>query len=284
MITTYHYTSQCPWPHILILWCVHGNETAGKIAIEQYMQSLQDTEIAQWSITFAPICNPQAYEQHVRYIDQNLNRIVNPQASPTTYEQHLANHLCILIESADIVVDLHTSHRETVPYVFQDYDDAQYTQLASLTWVSTVLTWRPALYASLSTSDTVSYAYSKGIPWIVVECGDHHSPTSIDHAYQVIDNILSWYGIIHQQATTPSGLPVDDKIIIAMQSVWHQETPWVLHYTDTDLTRVHQWACIATLDSGGQILAPSEWYIVLPYPEASIGDERFYFGIPKNSS
>lgn len=278
MIKHYTYTSQLPWPHILFLGCIHGNEPAGKIAIQQWMQVLETVQLQNWAVTCVPICNPKAYQQWVRYIQKNLNRVIQKTTDPNWYEEMLANHLCPLIEDANYIIDLHTSHASTSPYAFQDYFLPEYAQLVEKTWIQIILQWWPTLYNNTHThyTDTIEYARSYWIPWITVECGWHTDPNAVSTAYSVIHNVLVWFDMIANEKNTNTTRNIDKKYI-TMKQLYRKKWLWTLYFQNNDLTYVQRWTCIARYEHWETLIAPEDWYVILPYSDALVGEERFYF-------
>ena len=79
--------------NLLVLGAVHGNEVAGKIALNRVIKEINEKRIVikKGSLTVVPVCNVEANKKDVRQIDENLNRVVKEWENPETYEKKIAN-------------------------------------------------------------------------------------------------------------------------------------------------------------------------------------------------
>ncbi|MBP9826958.1 succinylglutamate desuccinylase/aspartoacylase family protein [Candidatus Saccharibacteria bacterium] len=86
---------------ILIVGCLHGDERFGSEVVEYCLQKgYQDVNCV--------LANKLAFDKNTRFIDQDLNRSF-PGDTAGNYEQRRAHELMPIIESADIVLDIHTT-------------------------------------------------------------------------------------------------------------------------------------------------------------------------------
>ncbi|MBR4931957.1 MAG: succinylglutamate desuccinylase/aspartoacylase family protein, partial [Alphaproteobacteria bacterium] len=212
MIEKFVFDSGKSGVHLLVLGGIHGNEIAGIYACQKIIADLQSRRVQLKSgcLTLVPICNPQAYRQDIRQIDENLNRVIKQHSHPITYEQKCANEIAPLIRKNDFTLDLHSTHCiGDVPFAFCDYPK-EYNQLfiQSLN-VDYVLTGWPSIYADkddISDCSTEQYAHICGQSATTVECGYHKEPQAIELAYQAILNALRVFDMIEQ-------LPNDVQIV-----------------------------------------------------------------------
>ena len=114
-------------PHLLVLGAIHGDEVCGPIAIPRVIEKFQNRTLflKKGKVTFVPVCNPKAYEENVRFIDRNLNRYMSPISEPKLYEDDLTNALCPLLESADVLLDIHSYHVGGEPFIFVQDPNAE---------------------------------------------------------------------------------------------------------------------------------------------------------------
>lgn len=98
-------------PLVVVLGCVHGDETIGAKIINY----LKKIKIRNGTLVLK-IGNPLARLKNKRFIDQDLNRSF-PGNSTGNHEEKLAYKLKLLISSADFVIDIHTSTTNTKPLV-----------------------------------------------------------------------------------------------------------------------------------------------------------------------
>ena len=90
--------------NILIIGCQHGDEKLGQKVIDRF------TGEGYEGVSFI-LANEKAAECNVRFIDQDLNRSFpgNPNGN---YEEQRAAQILPAIQSADIVIDIHTTTSE----------------------------------------------------------------------------------------------------------------------------------------------------------------------------
>jgi len=86
---------------LLLLGCTHGNEKVGMRIFENYQNGENQNYV--WS---SQIGNPLAFEQNVRYVEQDLNRSF-PGKIEGKYEEKRAFELVKLFEKQDVVIDFH---------------------------------------------------------------------------------------------------------------------------------------------------------------------------------
>ena len=279
MFKTYHFQGEIPWPHILFLGAVHGNETAGPQAQKEIINLIQKGEITikKGQVTFIPIVNEAAYQKDVRCIDVNLNRVIKKHESPQNNEEKIANELTDYIENCDIMVDLHSTHcPDDEEFWFIDYPDEKNCELLSLIPVKVALAWWPEIYRNhpeITNFCTEEYAHQNGKAGMTVECGYHKSPHAIQVAKQTIENVLSYYGIIDTfpvQIFTPKMITLDSFI------TKEKEGKMLKAYQHLD--PIQKGEVIARYEDGEEIRSPLQGYLIMPHHEAKLGTEWFYFG------
>ncbi|MDP3225576.1 MAG: succinylglutamate desuccinylase/aspartoacylase family protein, partial [Rubrivivax sp.] len=110
-----------PGPRLIVTGAVHGNETAGTKGIRRVLAQIDssDIEIVRGSVTFVPVCNPLAYNHMRRMGDRNLNRRLQPTATPQDFEDRIANVLCPLLAQHEVLLDLHSFRSPGQPFVMR---------------------------------------------------------------------------------------------------------------------------------------------------------------------
>lgn len=89
---------------ILIIGCQHGDEKLGEKVIDCFSSN------GYKGVDFI-LANEKAAKSDIRYIDQDLNRSF-PGDSNGNYEERRAAELLPIIQTADIVLDIHTTTSE----------------------------------------------------------------------------------------------------------------------------------------------------------------------------
>lgn len=280
MINTLTFDSGMPGTHLLVLGAIHGNEVAGPNAIFKIIDDIQTYKIhlKTGRITFVPICNLKAYDQDVRQIDENLNRIIKHHENPITYEQKLANEIVPLIAQCDALLDLHSTHCPgDVPFVFCDYPTQENMKMIDALDVQYVLLGWPQIYtgcSDISDYSTERCAFECHKAGITLECGYHKENDSVIVAYRSIVNLLNMFGMIEGDS-----LINQDKTPIRLTEYVVKKKNGRLCQNYKHLDSVTQGQKIAEYDDGEILTAPQDGYILLPNNMADIGTEWYYLGI-----
>ena len=300
-----------PGPRLLVLGAVHGNEVCGSLGIAQILAAIDSgaLTIERGSVTFVPITNPLAYLLKQRVGDRNLNRNMAPSAIPQDFEDRVANVLCPLLEAHDVLLDLHSFHTGGAPFVMIGPQDNQGTlepfahaakemQLALHTgpyrivegWLDTyargvkrradaATEGGSARSQSLVTNPnygvgTTEYMRSRGGYAVTLECGQHEDPKGVDVAKHAIEQTLALLGI----TSTPLRPATGEREILRLVDVTDRE--------DARDTFTREWRSfdavkagdvIGVRQSGAEVKAPADGFVVFPNPKAEVGQEWFYF-------
>ena len=300
-----------PGPRLLVLGAVHGNEVCGSLGIAQILAAVDSGAliIERGSVTFVPITNPLAYLLKQRVGDRNLNRNMAPSAIPQDFEDRIANVLCPLLEAHDVLLDLHSFHTGGAPFVMIGPQDNQGTlepfahaakemQLALHTgpyrivegWLDTyargvkrradaATEGGSARSQSLVTNPnygvgTTEYMRSRGGYAVTLECGQHEDPKGVDVAKHAIEQTLALLGI----TSTPLRPATGEREILRLVDVTDRE--------DARDTFTREWRSfdavkagdvIGVRQSGAEVKAPADGFVVFPNPKAEVGQEWFYF-------
>ena len=120
-LRAHRFAGLAPGPRLIVTGAVHGNETAGTRGIERVLGEIEAgaIEIVRGSVTFVPVCNPLAYAHGRRMGDRNLNRRLQPTATPQDNEDRIANVLCRWLAAHDVLLDLHSFRSPGQPFVMR---------------------------------------------------------------------------------------------------------------------------------------------------------------------
>lgn len=282
MIEKYEFDSGNNGTNLLVLAAVHGNETAGTNALKRLLREIEAGEVVLkfGRLVVVPVCNPEAYRQDVRQIEENLNRVMKEHVEAKTYEQKLANEICPLIKDCDVLLDLHSTHCEgDVPFAFCDYPSETSQKLIDGLKVGYVLEGWPQIYAGqgeINDFSTERCAHDYGNAGTTVECGYHKSSAAVELAYSAIISTLSQFEMI--EAGTINTSP-KKHILMKNYVVKRREGQLCKNYKHLDI--VSRGEEIARYDDGEVLTAPDDGYILLPNLKAEIGAEWYYFGVAK---
>jgi predicted deacylase len=116
------FVSSAPGPHVMIMALIHGNEVSGAIVVDQLLKS--GLRPLQGRITLA-FANVDAYEQFdknnpdaSRFIDEDMNRVWSEaklDGPADSCELRRARALRPIIDSVDLLLDMHSMHEEAAP-------------------------------------------------------------------------------------------------------------------------------------------------------------------------
>lgn len=304
--SSHRYTAIAPGPRLVVLGAVHGNETCGTDAIRRAIAAIGagNISIQRGSVTFVPVANPLAYARQTRGGDRNLNRKLLPGATPTAFEDHVANWLCPLLAEHDVLLDLHSFHTAGDPFVMlgpenntgtlEGFERAAEEQALALHvgvqqfvdgWLDTYArgTQQRAAEGSLPTGSantesifgigTTEYMRRVGGYGVTLECGQHDDPDAAKVAYRAIRNTLAFLAISGEQPPQASRQPLHMRIHAVVDKTHGGDTfarPWS---SFDPLTRGDR---IGIRHDGSLVLAPYDGFIVFPNPGAAAGEEWFY--------
>lgn len=271
------FMAEKPGPKVLILGAVHGNEPAGTKAAIKVIEFLNSKTLNKGLVTFVPVCNPAAKQHDVRFIKDNLNRILNVHLSANTLEKDYANQICKLIDNHDYVLDLHSTHlKGDLPTVFNDFVDDETTAWSNNLGVETIITsWRDMLdnsEAPADFSDTVYYAHKQGKKALLVEAGYHNDSSAENVAYKAIIKTLENFDIIDKTANDDIKHNIAHmyKIVFKKEGLGNFAKQW------KHMDEVRAGETVAKLENGKALIAEHNGYVVIPFPEAKPGEEWFY--------
>jgi len=192
-------------PEHAVLYCVHGNEPCGKLAVDRIIH--EEPEIKKpVKLVFA---NEKAFQQGVTHIDEDLNRVWHPQKQET-HEEKLAKKIQKEIKGKT-VLDIHSSfsHPEAFGLKTRDSEivDQQMEKLG------------------LKQSADIGPVYDSQIQdtnRIAVECGYTRSQQAIENAYNVVKNFLKANQII--EGTAKDRKPCQYRIHSKVEETGYQFT------------------------------------------------------------
>ena len=303
---------------LIVTGAVHGNEVCGTVAIRRVLDEFQHGRLGlrAGSLTFVPVTNPLAYARRQRQGDRNLNRKLAPTPSPREFEDHVANWLCPLLACHDALLDLHSFHTGSEPFVMvgppnnsgalEPFVHAEREEALALrlgvrrlvdgwlgTYANGVAQRRERLagdgVAGATTVDagaaehhadygvgTTEYMRRCGGWGLTLECGQHDDPRSPEVAYQAILNTLAHLGLID----APAPAPVTGAEALRLFQVidkHHADDRFARPWTSFDAVRVGD--VIGHRHDGAPIVAEADGRVVFPNPTATPGQEWFYLAM-----
>ena len=310
-LRTHTYQGLAPGKALLVLGAVHGNEICGTQAIMQLLQEFDSGSISieRGSVTFVPITNPLAHQLKRRFGDRNLNRNMAPSAIPQDFEDRIANVLCPLLDAHDVLLDLHSFHTGGAPFVMIGPHNntgtlepfalaAQEMQLALHTgaprivegWLDTYARGVQRRAASAAENvntrsqtlvtnpnygvGTTEYMRARGGYAVTLECGQHDDPAGIAVARHAILQTLGLLGITSTPPTPPIATPEILRLIDVTDKA-HAGDTFTREWRSFDAVKSGD--VIGVRQSGEQVKAQGDGFVVFPNPRGEVGQEWFYF-------
>lgn len=286
MLNIYKFDSGVDGDHLLVLGAIHGNEICGPESISKIVKKFEAQEMSLQcgSVTFVPICNPEAYEQGMRYVERDLNRRMSPIENPTGYADNLTNELCPLLASADVLLDLHSYRAGGVPFVFIQGSDAPELPFAkALGAEHMVYGFSNARQqvsgfdlekARLEAMGTTEYMRLFGGYGVSIECGGNGTTQSIDVAENAIYNSLKYLGMIEGSPEV-----CQNPKIVEIDSVCTRPEDATLICDAFNFAAVGKGETMAVSSKDEPVLiSQQDSVIVLPKAQARAGQEWFYLG------
>ncbi len=299
-----------PGPKLIVTGAVHGNETAGTKGIRRVLDEIDhgEIEITRGTVTFVPVCNPLAYNLQRRMGDRNLNRRLQPTATPQDNEDRIANVLCPLLGAHDVLLDLHSFRSPGQPFVMRGPADnrgdlepfahaAAEAQLAAHVGPSRIVEgWMQAYADGVARRKargltpgavhedpsygvgTTEYMRSQGANGqggygITLECGQHDDSEGEEVAYTAIRQTLALLGLADLPLAPPAR-PFECLRLAEVIDRHAEGDRFVKTWTSFD--PLAEGELIAVRADSTELRAPKAGYIVFPDVGALPGHEWFY--------
>ena len=288
MLETVHFDSEVDGKHFLVLGAIHGNEICGPVALNKVVQQVQSGQLKllQGKVTFVPICNPEAYEQGIRFVDRDLNRFMSPIETPKVYEDFLTNELCSLLEQADVLLDIHSYKSGGVPFAFVETPQGKEVPFAQSIGVDHMVYGFSNAYqnaaaptqeereaARKESMGTTEYMRQFGGYGFTLECGKNGSSESIEFAESAVLNGLAYLGMID-----PFPVHTSKPKIVEIESVHYRQEGENLASQSFNFASFCHGDVITTMLNKPKVVSDSDAMIVLPDRNASVGEAWFYLG------
>lgn len=115
-------TADEPGPHVALLALMHGNEVAGAIALDALFRMGLRPRRGRLTLAFGNVAAYRSFDARAPYssraIDEDMNRVWSParlDGIETSMELQRARQLRPVLESAEILLDLHSMTGDTAP-------------------------------------------------------------------------------------------------------------------------------------------------------------------------
>jgi predicted deacylase len=215
----YTFDSGQPGPHTMINALTHGNEVCGAIAVKAMLDCGLRPRRGKLTLSFANVAAYERFDPEApdasRFIAQDLNRVWSPaildDASLDSHELRRARAMRPLIDTVDLLLDLHSMHERCAPLNVcgpLDKGIALARQLGAPAWVVSDAGHaegrRLRDYRQFGDPDSSANA-------LLVECGQHWEAQAVSVALDCCARFLLIAGNIDAADLPPRWLkPHDD--------------------------------------------------------------------------
>lgn len=191
--TIIHKTSGIDGPCIALMAGVHGNETAGIIALKKIIDNLS-LKKGEVYIIFG---NPRAIEQGVRFTEKNLNRCFTKGNEGQTYEDMRAREIMKILDTADALLDIHASNTpESEPFIICEDNALPIARTLDFGILSTG-------WDAIEPGASDGYMFQQGKVGICAECGyAEKGEDYADLAYDTVMRFLGYYDMVTYVSST----------------------------------------------------------------------------------
>lgn len=191
-------------PHVMINALTHGNEVCGAIVVDELLRANLRPRLGKLTLAFA---NVDAYRRFdadkpdaSRFVDQDFNRVWTAQtlddASRDSSELRRARAMRPVIDTVDLLLDLHSMHEKSKPLIVAGPLDKGIDLSAKLGTPATVICdeghpegRRMRDYEGFGDPSSAKNA-------LLIECGQHWEANAVTVARDVTARFLVASGVI----------------------------------------------------------------------------------------
>jgi predicted deacylase len=265
----YTFDSGQAGPHVMINALTHGNEVCGAIAVKAMLDAGLLPRRGRLTLSFANVDAYKRFDPAVpdasRFVDQDLNRVWSPaildDATLDSSELRRARAMRPLVDSADLLLDLHSMHERCAPLTVcgpHDKGIALAQQLGAPAWIISdeghAEGRRMRDYGQFGEAGGSKNA-------LLIECGQHWEAVAVDVAKDCCARFLLLAGVIDAADLPPRWLLPDG------------ETPKVVRVTDAvvahseDFRFESPYTGLEIIPAAGSVIAWNEGCpVTTPYP------------------
>jgi len=307
-LRAHRFEALAPGPRLIVTGAVHGNEVAGTRGIERVLAEIERGElhIMRGAVTFVPVCNPLAHALGTRMGQRNLNRRLQPTATPQDFEDRVANVLTRWLAEHEVLLDLHSFASPGQAFVMRGPADntgtlepfrhaAAEAALAAHVGVQRVVEgWMPVYAAGVAARrargltpgavqedpsygvGTTEWMRSQGGYGVTLECGQHDDPAGPGVAHHAIRQTLALLGMAEGEGLVlqPPRAPFECLRLTEVVDKHAEGDRFTRAWTSFDA--LAEGELIAVRADGTELRAPRAGRIVFPHAGALPGHEWYY--------
>jgi succinylglutamate desuccinylase len=195
------FTAPEAGPHLALFALTHGNEIAGAIVLDDMLRAGIRPERGRLSLVFANLAAFQAFDPEnptaTRYLEEDLNRLWGEdrlRGQRSSLEMRRARELLPLVESVDVLVDLHSMLWPSDPLILASEAEAAIRLGISL-GTPRLTVADPGHSAGRRLVDHERFSAPGSAAAVLVEAGQHWEAATVDAMAQAARRALALNGI-----------------------------------------------------------------------------------------
>lgn len=201
------FDSGVPGPHVMVNALTHGNEVSGAIVVKALLDQRIRPRRGRLTLGFA---NVEAYKNFdpgrpdaARYVDQDLNRVwtrsLLEDSQRDSVELRRARALRPLIDTVDLLLDLHSMHERSAPLIVSGPLDKGIALASAVGSPPTIISDRGhsdgcRMRDYEGFGDPASHKNA-----VLIECGQHWERAAVTIAKDSTARFLKLSGILDEQ-------------------------------------------------------------------------------------
>jgi len=282
----HRFESGQPGPNVLVNALTHGNEFCGMVAACDLLDRGVRPRIGSLTVSFANVAAYESFDAahpfDSRQLVHNLNRVWSPEwldGPDNSPELRRARELRAVVAAADVLLDLHSTSQDVVPFwVYPGF--ARNGTLAQAVGLPAVHLVMPD---GLGSGTPVIQFGHFGEPagagvGLVAECGQHFKQATSDLAIEVAYDFLAHFGLIAPRPRAGAAPAARRFELIQSCVVKTPEFRFARPVVGFETFALGE--LIAT-DGGEEIRSPCEnCTILMPTRSAVVGREGVYLARP----
>lgn len=252
-------------PAVAIFVGVHGNETAGVLAL----QEITPTISIKRGTLFLVYANPPAIKANVRMINKNLNRCFYKENEGQDQEDIRARELMKILDQCDALLDIHMFYDEDgLPFIICEEASIEVAQIFDVDIISTNWT-------QVEPGGTDGYMHLNGKIGICLECGPISKADFYkDHAKQAIYQFLKYFELIEYPVAF-SNQP--KRLVQANEAIMKASESFQLAKGLHNFDLLEEGQIIAT-EGSKEFTAKANECIIFPHYKARVNEESYIIG------
>lgn len=205
------FDSGVPGPHVMINALTHGNEVCGAIVVDALLRAKLRPRRGRLTLSFANVAAYARFDpakpDAARFVDQDFNRVwtaeILDELSRTSSELERARAMRPVIDSVDMLLDLHSMHEKSAPLIVAGPLDKGIALAVQLGMPATVICdeGHPEGRRMRDYEDFGREACAKNA--LLIECGQHWERSAVTVARGCAARFLTLAGVVDESDLPP---------------------------------------------------------------------------------